>query len=111
MLIYPLFFFMATLPSAIYTLSLHDALPILMAPTTLDRIDPPRIPTLAESSKVVSPKASVAMNSDIVNPMPPSQAHPCNAIRSEEHTSELQSHSDLVCRLLLEKKNSILICR
>src|SRR5438132_7172693 len=27
------------------------------------------------------------------------------AIRSEEHTSELQSHSDLVCRLLLEKKN------
>src|SRR5437588_2685872 len=28
------------------------------------------------------------------------------ACRSEEHTSELQSHSDLVCRLLLEKKNS-----
>src|SRR5260221_3312171 len=30
---------------------------------------------------------------------------PILAIRSEEHTSELQSHSDLVCRLLLEKKN------
>src|SRR5947207_10286804 len=29
-----------------------------------------------------------------------------NAVRSEEHTSELQSHSDLVCRLLLEKKNN-----
>src|SRR5260221_8565450 len=29
-----------------------------------------------------------------------------NALRSEEHTSELQSHSDLVCRLLLEKKKS-----
>src|SRR5437588_4868157 len=29
----------------------------------------------------------------------------CERIRSEEHTSELQSHSDLVCRLLLEKKN------
>src|SRR5438132_7995370 len=29
-----------------------------------------------------------------------------NWLRSEEHTSELQSHSDLVCRLLLEKKNS-----
>src|SRR5206468_6430295 len=28
------------------------------------------------------------------------------AVRSEEHTSELQSRSDLVCRLLLEKKNS-----
>src|SRR5260221_2428025 len=29
----------------------------------------------------------------------------CGSTRSEEHTSELQSHSDLVCRLLLEKKN------
>ena len=29
--------------------------------------------------------------------------------RSEEHTSELQSHSDLVCRLLLEKKNSAIL--
>src|SRR5947207_10207112 len=39
------------------------------------------------------------------------QAHACvttcNAERSEEHTSELQSHSDLVCRLLLEKKKYI----
>src|SRR5260221_3473584 len=36
------------------------------------------------------------------------------AVRSEEHTSELQSHSDLVCRLLLEKKNSVMahdLCR
>src|SRR5438034_5906773 len=32
------------------------------------------------------------------------QSHNCDAHRSEEHTSELQSHSDLVCRLLLEKK-------
>src|SRR5260221_4407466 len=30
-------------------------------------------------------------------------------LRSEEHTSELQSHSDLVCRLLLEKKKNIII--
>src|SRR5947207_5386721 len=30
-------------------------------------------------------------------------------VRSEEHTSELQSHSDLVCRLLLEKKNKIIL--
>src|SRR5215204_5404980 len=34
----------------------------------------------------------------------PSQDHSCRSLRSEEHTSELQSHSDLVCRLLLEKK-------
>src|SRR5438132_9508015 len=32
--------------------------------------------------------------------------HFTNALRSEEHTSELQSHSELVCRLLLEKKNT-----
>src|SRR5437773_8538984 len=32
------------------------------------------------------------------------QACPSTAMRSEEHTSELQSHHDLVCRLLLEKK-------
>src|SRR5438132_4595816 len=32
-------------------------------------------------------------------------AAPDHVVRSEEHTSELQSHSDLVCRLLLEKKN------
>src|SRR5436190_5996261 len=34
-----------------------------------------------------------------------------DALRSEEHTSELQSHSDLVCRLLLEKKNTTHNCR
>src|SRR5438132_5353539 len=40
----------------------------------------------------------------------PGQAHmPRPAGRSEEHTSELQSHSDLVCRLLLEKKKRALI--
>src|SRR5438132_5276370 len=37
--------------------------------------------------------------------LPPHVGHACS--RSEEHTSELQSHSDLVCRLLLEKKNRI----
>src|SRR5437588_9295862 len=35
----------------------------------------------------------------------PMRQYCCDAGRSEEHTSELQSHSDLVCRLLLEKKN------
>src|SRR5436190_4555850 len=34
------------------------------------------------------------------------RVHSAQVIRSEEHTSELQSHSDLVCRLLLEKKNT-----
>src|SRR5260221_9840984 len=65
------FFFNDTATTEIYTLSLHDALPI--SPTTR--------PT---------PTCCCAM-----------PTRPC---RSEEHTSELQSHSDLVCRLLLEKK-------
>src|SRR6266851_8943069 len=37
-------------------------------------------------------------------PIPPGQVHRMEAERSEEHTSELQSHHDIVCRLLLEKK-------
>src|SRR5438132_5045288 len=82
------FFFNAPATTEIYTLSLHDALPIS--------------PTLARScmsSKAVAPsgvKASLFC----------SMATIWIAIfcRSEEHTSELQSHSDLVCRLLLEKK-------
>src|SRR5438132_4030816 len=40
-----------------------------------------------------------------------SVASPGRMTRSEEHTSELQSHSDLVCRLLLEKKKAHRICR
>src|SRR6266576_2917440 len=71
-----LFFFNDTAPTEIYTLSLHDALPI----STRWRS------RMLESGR--SPRNS---------PEPP---------RSEEHTSELQSRRDLVCRLLLEKKNS-----
>src|SRR5476649_3107138 len=65
------FFFNDTATTEIYTLSLHDALPICR--------------------RRGSPAA------------PPCPRRP-GRCRSEEHTSELQSHSDLVCRLLLEKK-------
>src|SRR5437867_13039412 len=62
-----------------YTLSLHDALPIF---------DGPRGPAgVAQPGAVWLAKATG------------------NPVRSEEHTSELQSPYDLVCRLLLEKKN------
>src|SRR5436190_10005106 len=75
-----LFFIDAATPR-IYTLSLHDALPICTAA-------PWRVPRTLTA-------ATVAMTTTAVN------------VRSEEHTSELQSHSDLVCRLLLEKKKKI----
>src|SRR5437868_14553762 len=77
------FFFTDPAPTEIYTLSLHDALPI---------------------------------SSPILLMIPnPSRLHRCPfvgyferspASRSEEHTSELQSRFDLVCRLLLEKKKT-----
>src|SRR6267378_4262755 len=72
-----LFFFNDTATTEIYTLSLHDALPICWP----------------------------------CSPRPPSRScrcprSGCHRSRSEEHTSELQSRRDLVCRLLLEKKKT-----
>src|SRR5438034_6272375 len=71
------FFFNDTATTEIYTLSLHDALPICAAPWRRSRCS-------SWCRKRAAPGPG--------------------ARRSEEHTSELQSHSDLVCRLLLEKK-------
>src|SRR5205085_11945014 len=73
-----LFFFFNDPPTTeIYTLSLHDALPI----------------------------ASTGLLPALVAPGDLQQANGLRATRSEEHTSELQSQSNAVCRLLLEKKN------
>src|SRR4029077_21293210 len=71
------FFFNDMATTEIYTLSLHDALPI-----------------------------SNAIRYSRVFPRSPSKAIPTCAgvLRSEEHTSELQSHLKIVCRLLFEKK-------
>src|SRR5690606_41439577 len=77
---YPsVFFFLFLVPPTpdIYPLSLHDALPISLSPS---------LHSLMESASVSTwPRAY--------------------SFRSEEHTSELQSRENLVCRLLLEKKN------
>src|SRR5437879_12467641 len=82
------FFFHAPPTTAIYTLSLHDALPI--SPGGHDEQTQPR------------PRA-------ISSRHPATLAHRLQhtAARSEEHTSELQSPMYLVCRLLLEKKKKI----
>src|SRR5688572_31574527 len=75
------FFFNDTATTEIYTLSLHDALPICPAPVAcLER-------------------AAAGVANGI------REAGGC--LRSEEHTSELQSQSNLVCRLLLEKKKTL----
>src|SRR5688572_33503359 len=86
------FFFNDTATTEIYTLSLHDALPIRSNPAASRTKTPSCASVSGETSKPVSARGRAASS------------------RSEEHTSELQSQSNLVCRLLLEKKkNSILM--
>src|SRR3712207_7383364 len=99
-----IFFFNDTATTEIYTLSLHDALPIFEAGARRLDVDhrgvaleavadlPRRVgqPVLAQEQEGV-----VAQGLGV-------------RVRSEEHTSELQSRQYLVCRLLLEKKKKIL---
>src|SRR2546430_12816590 len=91
------FFFNDTATTEIYTLSLHDALPI--CPRCR------RKPTRQQQG------AAAGQEGRWRTPGPASRAHrTCPArLRSEEHTSELQSQSNLVCRLLLEKKNNTVV--
>src|SRR3712207_8881697 len=93
------FFFNDTATTEIYTLSLHDALPISGGVTAT--------PTWA-SRAVVPRRGGTPAGSS----WPPARSTgrasgTCSSAttRSEEHTSELQSRQYLVCRLLLEKKN------
>src|SRR5207249_8609255 len=83
-----LFFFNDTAPTEIYTLSLHDALPISMFLGVPLRVGTRTIGALAFRAR----RAFTPRDAEIAE------------ARSEEHTSELQSRFDLVCRLLLEKK-------
>src|SRR3990170_8285132 len=78
---YFFFFFNDTATTEIYTLSLHDALPISRGVRS----------TAPNSSRAPDPSGSA-------------RSRACSISRSEEHTSELQSPDHLVCRLLLEKK-------
>src|SRR5690606_41354746 len=82
--------------SAIPPLSLHDALPIsdLTDLTTARRV----------VSQVRSPRSDVERTA--LEPPTDALAEMPDEWRSEEHTSELQSRENLVCRLLLEKKKS-----
>src|SRR5690242_21917607 len=81
-----LFFFTKTPTTETYTLSLHDALPI--SPRHLRRLG----------------RRHQARHHTRRDQQRRRRPHHRQAPRSEEHTSELQSHVNLVCRLLLEKK-------
>src|SRR5260221_9928493 len=101
------FFFNDTATTEIYTLSLHDALPIL-----LKRRSPKRARRMPRNCRQKSGiwREFSEPSSCLSIPIPMTSCWPARARpgrwRSEEHTSELQSHSDLVCRLLLEKKKN-----
>src|SRR2546422_7596683 len=87
------FFFNDTATTEIYTLSLHDALPIC----------PGSAADLAERERVVR-RRRVFTARRTRAARASTFAAPASPARSEEHTSELQSRLHLVCRLLLEKK-------
>src|SRR2546427_4780127 len=84
------FFFNDTATTEIYTLSLHDALPIY------DPDSEVRQQAVFWLSQVPTDRAVEMLNRAV-----------SGYLRSEEHTSELQSQSNLVCRLLLEKKKTL----
>src|SRR5690349_23550515 len=92
------FFFNDTATTQIYTLSLHDALPIYSVSTpescAATSTAPCRVMTcpIGWPARRSVPSASAGSGAKLP--------------RSEEHTSELQSRRDLVCRLLLEKKKN-----
>src|SRR3712207_7884484 len=89
-----IFFFKDTATTEIYTLSLHDALPVSTGRACSPRTGTGPPPTTAACSSTC-PGAATASPSTSRTPS-----------RSEEHTSELQSRQYLVCRLLLEKKQN-----
>src|SRR5256885_13226248 len=91
------FFFNDTATTEIYTLSLHDALPICPrgAGRTTRRRDRPGSFGSSARRPAAGPRGW----------RPRARRPAASTGRSEEHTSELQSPCNLVCRLLLEKKN------
>src|SRR3712207_8621513 len=93
------FFFNDTATTEIYTLSLHDALPISRVPSS------PARQTNDQASRQRTSRRKTSHASSAAGPS--SMKAISAAFRSEEHTSELQSRQYLVCRLLLEKKKPL----
>src|SRR3712207_8803552 len=93
-----IFFFNDTATTEIYTLSLHDALPICKLTTNY-------LGLMALGGAVAATGSAAESSSQAISFVAASIIAP--GFRSEEHTSELQSRQYLVCRLLLEKKKHI----
>src|SRR5690349_23920061 len=94
-----IFFFNVPPTTEIYTLSLHDALPISQDWSNVyPLVAPPRADAGYSLTDILKKRHMAAL--DMV------RTGERFYTRSEEHTSELQSRRDLVCRLLLEKKKN-----
>src|SRR2546430_13482230 len=101
MYIFIFFFFNDTATTEIYTLSLHDALPISASIHERPARFASKLRSMASiivRARARSARAKVSRTNGLPSASP--------STRSEEHTSELQSQSNLVCRLLLEKKKN-----
>src|SRR5439155_5835749 len=103
--------FHASAPSEIYPLSLHDALPIFDPSGAVDLLDRElhSVPALRAVHAARPGDGQQRAQLDGLALVGATRARPsswarCCPSRSEEHTSELQSRGQLVCRLLLEKK-------
>src|SRR5688572_32058914 len=92
------FFFNDTATTEIYTLSLHDALPIC---SVVRQLEAPRLAVVRAGERSLFVTEQLRLEQRVGQRRAVDRLQP----RSEEHTSELQSQSNLVCRLLLEKKN------
>src|SRR5437016_10994036 len=102
---------MSTPTTEIYTLSLHDALPIYLGAGHEDVVAH-ELHLLAEPVGQELPPVPIVFGHAVLDGDDRILVDPRRQIvdhlrRSEEHTSELQSLTNLVCRLLLEKKKSI----
>src|SRR5207249_10391693 len=104
-------FFLPTPPTQLLPLSLHDALPIFSRAHLegTDFLDV-SLESLCNSSSVIHEGPCFIDHRTVLRSLRAATLKDCllrmgtPPIRSEEHTSELQSRFDLVCRLLLEKK-------
>src|SRR2546425_11849844 len=107
-LLFFFFFFNDTATTEIYTLSLHDALPIYGPSLSPEPVRAKRSSPLLDDRECIISGSPFHFNQNFRRPAPR-----CGSgdrwTRSEEHTSELQSLAYLVCRLLLEKKKNIKI--
>src|SRR5690606_41440226 len=106
-----IYYFKSLSDNVIFTLSLHDALPISMASSRVNDII--KIHTNEPIQNIIQAITPTPLSSDsyMLDDRLRADVNEITGVneylrgRSEEHTSELQSRENLVCRLLLEKKN------